>query len=128
MKTKASKHRQRELAIAALLSEPTIAASASKAGISETTLWRWMKEPDFQGEYRQARREVVERSIGRLQQATGEAVEALQRNLKCDNPTAEIAAARTILDKSIQGLELSDLQAKVAKLEELLAKLKEASV
>lgn len=124
MKAQTSKRRQYDLAIAFLLIEPTIAAAAGRAGVSEGTLIRWMKEPEFQVAYRQARREVVERSIGRLQQASGEAVETLQRNLKCGAPPAEIAAARAILDKAIQGLEVSDLRSKVARLEELLAKLK----
>lgn len=124
MKVKTSKRRQYDLAIAFLLIEPTIAAAAEKAGVSEGTLIRWMKEPDFDAAYRDARRKVVERSIGRLQGASGEAVEALQRNLKCGAPPAEIAAARAILDKAIQGLELSDLQAKVARLEAILSKLK----
>lgn len=124
MKAKTSKRRQYDLAIAFLLTEPTIAAAAEKAGVSEGTLIRWMKDPGFDAAYRQARRKVVERSIGRLQQASGEAVEALQRNLQCGAPPAEIAAARAILDKAIQGLEISDLQAKVARLEEILSKLK----
>lgn len=123
MKAK-TKRRQYDLAIAHLLTEPTIADAAAKTGVSEGTLIRWMKDPAFDAAYRQARRAVVERSIGRLSQASGKAVEALQRNLDCGAPPAEIAAARAILDKAIQGLDLSDLQAKVGKLETLLRQLK----
>ena len=78
--------RKQEQAVAALLSEPTVAAAASSSGVAERTLWRWLQLPAFQAEYRAARRHVVEGAISRLQCATGEAVEALQRNLNCGSP------------------------------------------
>jgi hypothetical protein len=50
--------RQAEAAIAALLAEPTIEAAARKAGISESTLLRWLQEPAFKAAFRAARRQV----------------------------------------------------------------------
>jgi hypothetical protein len=40
---------------------------------STNTLLKWLKYPDFAKEYRTARREVVNQSVARLQQATGAA-------------------------------------------------------
>jgi hypothetical protein len=51
--------RKREQAIAALLTQPTIAAAAKMAGIGERTLRRWLKLPEFASAYDAARREVV---------------------------------------------------------------------
>jgi hypothetical protein len=63
--------------LAALLTEPTYAAAASKAGVSLPTLYRWKRLPAFQAAYRQARREMVDAAMGPAQAATGNAVETL---------------------------------------------------
>src|SRR4051794_23257765 len=110
-----------EAAIAALLAEPTIAAAAMKAGIGESTLLRWMAEPDFKARYRAARRQVVEGAIGRLQQAATRAVDALTRNLACGIPAVEVGAARSILDQALKAVELVDLAERVEQLEQAAA-------
>ncbi len=53
--------KQEEAAISALLSEPTIEAAATRAGIGGSTLRRWLTEPEFKARYRAARRQVVGR-------------------------------------------------------------------
>lgn len=116
-----SKRPQREeAALAALLTEPTIARAAEKASVSESTLLRWMAEPAFKTRLRAARREVVEAAIGRLQQATATAVEALERNLTCGIPPVEVGAARTILDQAIKAVELVDLTERIEQLEQMM--------
>jgi hypothetical protein len=52
--------RKREKAIAALLTEPTIAQAAKAAGIGEKTLRRWLKSPEFSLAYDAARRELID--------------------------------------------------------------------
>jgi hypothetical protein len=105
-------------ALAALLTEPTIAQAATTAGVSESTLLRWVAEPSFKARYRDARRQVVELAVTGLQQATSEAVETLSRNLQCGVPSSEIAAAKTILDFAVKGVELVDLAERVEALEQ----------
>jgi hypothetical protein len=112
------RERLEDRALAALLSEPTIAAAATKAGIGESTLLRWMAEPDFKARYRAARRQVVEGAIGRLQQAATLAVDALTRNLTCGIPAVEVGAAKSILDQAIKAVELVDLAERVEALEQ----------
>ena len=113
-----SKRPQREeAAVAALLAEKTIAEAAAKARIGETTLLRWMAEPEFKARLRAARRLVVEGAIGRLQQAATQAVDALARNLTCGIPAVEVGAARSILDQAIRAVELVDLAERVEQLE-----------
>src|SRR5438093_635470 len=101
--------RKQEALIAALLTEPTHAAAATQAGVSEATLHRWLHLPEFQAAYRLARRGVVETAIGRLQQSTGKAVAALERNLTCGQPSNEIRAALGMLDHAVKAVELLDL-------------------
>ena len=112
------RERLEDRALAALLSEPTIAQAATKAAVSESTLLRWLAEPSFKARYRDARRQVVELAVTGLQQAIGDAVAALGRNLKCGVPASEIAAARTILDLAVKGIELVDLAERVEALEQ----------
>jgi hypothetical protein len=110
--------RLEDQALAALLSEPTMQQAATKAGVSESTMLRWLADPPFQARYRAARRQVVEQAVAQLQQGTSEAVEALRRNLKCAIPAAEIAAAKAVLDFSLKAVELVDLVERVEQLEQ----------
>ncbi len=110
--------RKQEQAIAALLALPTIPEAATKAGVNERTLWRWLQLPGFQSAYRAARRQVVESAIGTLQQATSEAVDALRRNLTSGAPSVEVQAAKAILDLSTKAIELMDLSERVEALEQ----------
>src|SRR5262245_56217950 len=111
--------RKQEAVIAALLTEPTHAAAAAKAGVGEATLQRWLLLPAFQAAYRLARRSIVEAAIGRLQLSTGKAVEALERNLTCGHPGSEIRAALGLLDQAVKAVELIDLVERVDTLEEI---------
>lgn len=111
------KQRLREALIAHLLVEKTQAEAASRAGVSVPTLTRWLRDADFQRDYRAARRAVVEAAIARAQRGTQAAVEALEKNLACGIPGIEIKAAVAILDKAIAGVELIDLEERIANLE-----------
>jgi hypothetical protein len=110
--------RREDAAIAALLAEPTIEAAATRAGISESTLLRWLQDSAFSAEYRAARRAVVESAIGRLQQAATQAVDALTRNLTCGTSAVEVGAAKAVLDQALKAVELMDLVERVAALEQ----------
>jgi hypothetical protein len=111
--------RKQEAVIGALLTEPSHAAAAAKAGVGEATLHRWLRLPEFQAHYRQARRRVVEAAVGRLQQGAYRAVEALERNLACGQPAGEIRAALGILDHAVKAVEFLDLVERVEELERL---------
>ncbi len=87
-----------EKALAALLTSSSVKDAALASGLSEETLYRYLRDEEFSGEYATARRQVVESAITGLQNAANEAVETLRRNLTCDNPQAEIRAAQLILD------------------------------
>jgi hypothetical protein len=111
--------RRQELAIAALLCQPTLDKAAQAAGISPRTLKGWLTEPTFQATYREARRRTVEQAIGQLQRACGKAVRALVKNLACDNPAARNAAAKAILEQAVKGVELADVLERLERLEQL---------
>ena len=55
--------RKKEEAIAALLTQRNIEEAAKVAGIGANTLLRWLKVPEFQTAYREARREIARKSV-----------------------------------------------------------------
>jgi len=61
-----------------------------------------------------------------LHGATTEAVNCLRRNLNCGNPSAEVHAARTILDYTLRAREVFDLENRIALLEAALKAREEA--
>jgi hypothetical protein len=102
--------RKQEQALAALLSESSIEDAAGKIGVNEATLRRWLRQPAFRSAYRQARRRLVEQAIGRIQEATGAAVDTLlniARNGARDGD--RVRAAVALLDYAVRGMELADV-------------------
>src|SRR3982750_2181697 len=69
--------RKKEEAIAALLTCRSIEEAAKSAGLGPQTLLRWLKVPEFEKAYREARRAAFRQSVARLQQASGAAVSVL---------------------------------------------------
>lgn len=106
-------------AIAALLEQPTIREAAAALKMGETTLWRWLQEPEFQRAYRAARRQIVEHSISELQSATSDAVAALKRNLTCGTAAVEVRAAQIIIEQAAKAVEMIDVLDRVEELERL---------
>jgi hypothetical protein len=113
--------RMQEQAIAALLSHPKQEDAAKAVGISRSTLCRMPAEPAFHGAFREARRQVLDTALSSLQEAAGAAVAALKRNLGCRKSSVEVQAARAILDYSMRGVELLELEERVRQLEASIA-------
>jgi hypothetical protein len=108
---------RQERVLLALLDTPSIKAAAAATGVNEKTVRRWLRQPEFQAAYRAARRAVVEETLALLQRIGAKAVAALHKNLACEKPAVEVAAAVAILDRAIRGVELSDLAERVEELE-----------
>lgn len=112
--------RKQDQAIAALLACPSILDAARQSGIAEVTLYRWLKLEAFQTAYREARRQCVQQAIVQVQQATGEAVETLRAIMRDPEApaSARVSAAKTVLETAVKAVELEDLEARIAALEE----------
>lgn len=103
------KQTNKEKALIALLESQSIVEASIKSGLSQETLYRYLRDKDFLKDYRAARRATVENAITQIQRATAEAVETLQRNLHCENPAVEVRAAQIILETAVKGVELVDV-------------------
>ena len=111
------KEKNKEKALSALLQTSSVKDAAKKCGLSEETLYRYLKEPEFNAEYRASRRLLVENSIARIQGLTGQALETLARNLHCENPSVEVRAAQILIDNAIRGVEITDILERLEALE-----------
>jgi transposase-like protein len=111
--------RKKEEAIAALLTQRTAEDAARAIGIAPTTLLRWMKEPEFDSAYREARRAAFAQSVARLQQASGAAVTTLLKVMVDSNTPAstKVRAADSVLNHTAKAIELEDIEARLSELE-----------
>ena len=114
--------RKQEDAIAALLTQRNIEEAAHSAGIGTRTLLRWLKVPEFQTAYRQARRDAFGQAVARLQQGTSAAATTLLKLLIEPNTPASVRvrAADAIFNHAAKAIEIEDLEARVADLERAL--------
>jgi len=120
MKGHGSKFEQKkEEAIVALLTQRNIEEAAKSIGVVPNTLLRWMKEPEFDAAYREARRAAFRQSVARLQQASGAAVTTLLKLMvdPATPPSTKARAADSVLDHSAKAIEIEDIEARVAELE-----------
>jgi hypothetical protein len=115
--------RKKEDAIAALLIQRNIEEAAKAAGIGANTLLRWLKVPEFQAAYRQARRDAFGQATARLQQASGATVSTLLKVMVDQNTPAstKVRAADCVLDRAGKAIEIEDIEARVSELERSLA-------
>ena len=113
---------KQEKAIAALIAEPTIRDAAAKSGITEQTLYRWLKDEGFNAEYMRVRRDAVHQSIARMQSATCEAVETLRAVMKDEKArgSERVSAAKAIIDFAYKGIDLEDFAARLSAIEAVM--------
>jgi hypothetical protein len=108
----------RERALSALLSSGSITDAATKCGLNEKTLRRYLADADFSKEYKSERRVVFEQNIVRLQTLHDGAIDALERNLTCENPSVEVRAAQIIIEGNRKDFETLDILSRLETLEQ----------
>jgi len=118
--------RKKEEAILALLTHRTIEEAARAVNISAKTLLRWMKEREFDAEYREAKKAAFAQSIARLHHLSTAAVSTLGKvMLDTTTPAAtRVRAADSILAHTARAIETEDLDARIRDLEEGAEKMK----
>ncbi len=107
----------REKVLSALLESATISEAAIKCGLNEKTVRRYLADAEFQTEFRAARRVVFEQNIIRLQSLHGSAVDTLERNLTCENPSVEVRAAQIVIESTRKDFETLDILERLETLE-----------
>ncbi len=117
-----AKQTNKEKVLNALLNSPSIREAAKASGLSEETIYRYLKETEFKTEYTAARRRIFEQNIFRLQSLHAAAVETLERNLNCENPSVEVRAAQIIIESNRKDFETFDILERLETLENVTEK------
>lgn len=127
--TKQSLNLKQEKAIMALLTEPTIKLAADKAGVGETTLYRWIQEEEFDQAFKNARKQAFSQTISRLQQTTTKAVATLESIMDDEGASASsrVTASKTVLEMAFKGFELEDLAEQVKEMQQYIQEVKAES-
>ena len=125
MARKCGKQAEQALLLA-LACGATVENAARKAGISERTAYRWLDKAAFVQQLQRLRVEMVQRTAGMLTGACPGAVKTLV-DLQQDgtvSATVRRLAARDVLEFAITYREKTDLEGRVATLEEGLVNAK----
>jgi hypothetical protein len=101
------------------LSQPNVDEAARVVGVDPKTLLRWLKLPEFQAAYRQARREAFSQSIARLQKGCAAAATTLLKIMVDPNAPAStrVRAAECVMNHATKAIEIEDIEVRVSELE-----------
>jgi DNA-binding LacI/PurR family transcriptional regulator len=110
--------------VTALAAGGTVEASARAAGVSETTVYRRLREPAFRQRVAEARDEMVNRAVARLSATSTLAADTLRELLKARSETVRLGAARAVLELGSRLREQEDLAERIAALERGLTERK----
>ena len=115
--------RKQEEAIVALLSQRSVDDAARIVNVTPRTLYRWMKEPEFDATYRKTKRAAFGQSIVRLHHLSSAAVSTLGKIMldSTTPPSTRVRAADSILNHTAKAIEIEDVEARVSELERAAA-------
>jgi hypothetical protein len=115
---------RQQKALVALLEHGVVTRAAEAAKCSYMTLKRWLRQPEFLGEYRKRRQELVEENMALIQKIAQTAVLTLHRAMTCGKSGDEIRAACAILDHAVKAVEFCDVIGRLEAIEKKLARKK----
>jgi transposase-like protein len=110
--------RKRAAAVQALITHATLKDAAEAAGISETTLARWRRDPEFRAELAQAQGDAVAGMVGQLVALADHAVTAIHDGLDAEQPIhVRLRAADIYLGKLLLLRQMVDFEQRLQALE-----------
>jgi len=112
------KETNKEKVLTALIELSSVSAAARVTQISEATIYRYLQDKEFLDEYRNARRQTVETSIAKMQNAASGAVDRLVELQHCENPAVAARCAQIIYENAVKGLETTDILERLEKIED----------
>jgi len=111
--------RKKQEAIVALLSQKNVDEAARSVDMPARTLYRWMKEEEFDAALRDAQRATFKQAVARLSQMCPAAVTTLGRVMADPNTPASTRGrvALGVVTHTTKAIEIEDVEARVSKLE-----------
>jgi hypothetical protein len=111
----------------ALACGATVEAAARQSGLTERTVYRRLKEPEFRTRLQDIRTDMVRRAAGMLTAAAATAVNTLLSLQKESvTPSVRLGAARAVLELGIKVRELAELQLRMDELEAMVKRQEQA--
>ena len=107
-------------AIPHIVGNPTYTKGCKKAKINKTTLYKWLKNPEFKAELDRQRGEIAAEAFGVLSQGLTQAVEALVGLLDNKDDRLKRLAAKDVIDFIIRHKENEDLDERLTAIEKRL--------
>ena len=111
-------------AIPFLVSRPTYTQGCEKAKINKTTLYKWLKNPEFKAKLDRQRDDVAAEAFGVLTQNLTKAVEALVGLLDNKDDRLKRLTAKDVIDFIIRHKEIEDLDKRLTAIEKRLSERK----
>ena len=115
------KEKTRERILAGLLANTTVTATASATGISEATIYRYLKNDDFKREYEERRRDMLADNCHALQASMGKAIKELVAVIDDEDtsPQVRLNAIDMLLRHSYRLTEQVEIMERLEKLEKM---------
>lgn len=104
--------------LASLATGATAEQAAKAAGVGVTTVYRCLRDPDFQTRLTALKAKGLELAVSVLGQASGEASEHLQKLLNARSETVQLGAARSIIELGLRMREAVEIEKRLQALEE----------
>ena len=119
------KLRDRQIkAIPHIVSNPTYEQGCKKARINRTTLYKWLKNPEFKAELDRQRDEVASEAFGVLSQSLTKAVETLAGLLDNKDDRLKRLAAKDVIDFIVRHKENEDIDKRLTAIEQRFSEQK----
>ena len=120
MKSRSLEQRQLK-AIPILARSKSVKQGAKEAGITRTTYYNWIKDPEFRRTLTRERQKLFDEAMTKLQVLAPDAVETLERAMKDQDLNKARLASTTILNFCFKGKEAIDFEERLQKIEEILS-------
>lgn len=105
-----------------LLTSPTCAEAARRASVSESTLFRLKKKPEFQEVVNSIKKEMFSETMQKAQSYSLEMLEVL-REIALDvkaTDSSRVSAAKGILELGVQLRSMEEIEAKLIEIEKVV--------
>jgi hypothetical protein len=96
----------------------SIKAAATEADCGERTAHTWLEDPRYRMLVSELRGRMFDEAVGRLAEATNDAVGTLRKLLDDDNSTVRLRAALGILDTAVRMRQYVEFESRLLRLEQ----------
>jgi len=118
-----AKNNTSNIVLAALLSNATVKATADATGLSESTIFKYLRDKDFKAKYEAAKLEMLEQSTSALQANIQKAVSAIVGIIEAENTPQQVRlnASDMLLRNSFRFTEQVEILRRLDRLEQARA-------